>query len=104
MKKFFSAIFLPGIERKLHSIVLKFFVTLKITEEPSAYRHLEKMSVEEITAHINNEDKTVAYAIEKALPQLNRLIKAIADQLKGRRKIVLPWCGKRRPPECIGCY
>ena len=57
-------------------------MTLKITEEPSAYRHLEKMSVEEITAHINNEDKTVAYAIEKALPQLNRLIKAIADQLR----------------------
>lgn len=57
-------------------------MTIKITEEPSAYRHLEKMSVEEITAHINNEDKTVAYAIEKALPQLNRLIKAIVDQLR----------------------
>ena len=40
------------------------------------------MSVEEITAHINNEDKTVAYAIEKALPQLNRLIKAVVDQLR----------------------
>ena len=57
-------------------------MTSKITETPSAYRDLEKMSVEEITAHINNEDKTVAYAIEKALPQLNRLIKAIVDQLR----------------------
>jgi N-acetylmuramic acid 6-phosphate etherase len=57
-------------------------VTSKITETPSAYRDLEKMSVEEITAYINNEDKTVAYAIEKALPQLNRLIKVIVDQLR----------------------
>jgi N-acetylmuramic acid 6-phosphate etherase len=55
---------------------------LKITEQSSPYRHLEKMSIEEITAHINNEDKTVAYAIERALPQLNRLIKAIVDQLQ----------------------
>ncbi len=54
----------------------------KITEQPSLYRHLEKMSVEELTAGINNEDKKVAVAIEKALPQLNELIKAIVDKLK----------------------
>ena len=47
---------------------------IKITEEPSKYRHLEKMSVEELTSNLNKEDKTVALAIEKALPQLNLLI------------------------------
>ena len=54
----------------------------RITEQPSKYRHLEKMSVEELTANINNEDKLVAIAIEKALPALNKLIRAIVEKLK----------------------
>ena len=53
----------------------------RITEQPSKYRHLEKMSVEELTANINNEDKLVAIAIEKALPSLNTLISAIVEKL-----------------------
>lgn len=55
---------------------------IRITEQPSLYRHLEKMSVEELTANINNEDKKVALAIEKALPQLNKLITAIVEKLQ----------------------
>ncbi|MBX3257419.1 MAG: N-acetylmuramic acid 6-phosphate etherase [Chitinophagaceae bacterium] len=54
----------------------------RITEQPSLYRHLEKMPVEELTACINKEDKKVAIAIEKALPQINVLIKAIVEKLK----------------------
>ncbi|MBX3241007.1 MAG: N-acetylmuramic acid 6-phosphate etherase [Chitinophagaceae bacterium] len=54
----------------------------KITEQPSLYRHLEKMSVEELTANINNEDKKVAVAIEEALPRINNLIRAIVDAIK----------------------
>ncbi|AEL25815.1 N-acetylmuramic acid 6-phosphate etherase [Cyclobacterium marinum] len=54
----------------------------KITEQPSLYRHLEKMSIEELTANINNEDKKVALAIEKALPEINLLIKNIVDKLE----------------------
>jgi N-acetylmuramic acid 6-phosphate etherase len=54
----------------------------RITEQPSLYRHLEKMSVEELTANINKEDKKVAMAIEKALPQLNELITAIVAKLE----------------------
>ncbi|MBS1751165.1 MAG: N-acetylmuramic acid 6-phosphate etherase [Bacteroidetes bacterium] len=54
----------------------------RITEQPSLFRHLEKMTVEELTANINNEDKKVAIAIEKALPQLNILIKTIVEKLK----------------------
>jgi N-acetylmuramic acid 6-phosphate etherase len=54
----------------------------KITEQSSAQRHLEKKSIEEITAAINNEDKIVALAVEKALPQLNKLIAAVVDKLK----------------------
>lgn len=51
------------------------------TEQPSQYRHLETMPVSEIIAHINNEDKTVALAVEKALPQIERLISAITDKM-----------------------
>jgi len=40
------------------------------------------MSIEEITAHINQEDSTVPKAIQAALPQINRLIAAVVDKLK----------------------
>jgi N-acetylmuramic acid 6-phosphate etherase len=54
----------------------------RITEQPSKYRHLDKMSIQEITSNINKEDKTVPYAIEKALPQLNKLKGSIVGKLK----------------------
>jgi N-acetylmuramic acid 6-phosphate etherase len=53
----------------------------RITEQPSPYRHLEKMPVEELTRLINQEDARVAVAIEKALPFVNRLIEAIVGCL-----------------------
>ena len=40
---------------------------IRITEEPSKYRHLDKMSVKELLIDINKEDKTVADAVEKAI-------------------------------------
>lgn len=55
---------------------------IPFTEQPSRFQDLEKMSVEEITAYINSEDKTVSLAIEKALPQLNSLINAVVSKLK----------------------
>ena len=54
---------------------------IKITEQPSLYRHLEKMTVAEIIAGINNEDKKVAHAVEKALPQIESLINEVADKM-----------------------
>ena len=53
----------------------------KITEQHSKYRHLEKMPIDEILTSINNEDKTVANAVEKAIPQIKNLVTAIADKL-----------------------
>ncbi|MEJ7692771.1 N-acetylmuramic acid 6-phosphate etherase [Daejeonella sp.] len=53
----------------------------RITEQASKYRHLEKMTVGELTSHINTEDKLVALAIEKALPQLNVLIETIVSKI-----------------------
>jgi len=54
----------------------------RITEQPSKYRHLEKMSVGELVANINREDQIVALAIEKRLPQIGAMITAIEEQLK----------------------
>lgn len=54
----------------------------KITEQPSLYNHLEKMTVDELVGNINNEDKKVALAIEGVLPQLAGMITAIEERLK----------------------
>lgn len=54
----------------------------RITEQPSNYNDLEKKSIEELTTLINQEDKTVPLAIEKALPAIQELIKAIVAKLR----------------------
>lgn len=55
---------------------------IKTTEKDSNYDHLENMSINEILQNINNEDKTVAFAVEKALPQINLLAEEISSKLK----------------------
>lgn len=54
---------------------------IRTTEQPSPYRHLEKMPVAQLVTHINEEDKKVATAVEKALPQIIKLIEATADKM-----------------------
>ena len=59
---------------------------IKTTEQDSKYNHLEKMSVSDLLMHINNEDKIVPLAVEKALPQIKALTEQIVRKLekKGR--------------------
>lgn len=54
----------------------------KTTEQSSKYEHLEKMSVSELLQNINNEDKTVPLAVEKALPQIEALVERIVEKMK----------------------
>ncbi len=54
----------------------------KTTEQSSNYEHLEKMSVSELLQNINNEDKTVPLAVEKALPQIEKTVQKVVSQLK----------------------
>lgn len=54
---------------------------IKVTEQRSKYRHLEKMPVRELLTNINNEDKTVPLAVEKAIPQIEKLVTIIADRM-----------------------
>jgi N-acetylmuramic acid 6-phosphate etherase len=53
----------------------------KTTEQSSKYEHLEKMSVHELLVNINNEDKTVPLAVEKALPQIEKLVSEIVAKM-----------------------
>lgn len=54
---------------------------LKITEQSSNYRHLDKMSIDELLTNINKEDKTVPDAIEKVIPEIKQLVGAISDKM-----------------------
>lgn len=54
---------------------------IKVTEEPSKYRHLEEMSIADILANINREDKEVPMAVEKSLPQIEKLVAVVSDQM-----------------------
>jgi len=59
---------------------------IKHTENASHYNNLENMSVAELLANINREDKTVPLAIERALPQIEALATAILPRMqKGGR-------------------
>lgn len=54
----------------------------KTTEQASNYNHLEKMSVKELLVSINNEDKTVPFAIEKIIPSIEILVTKIVERMK----------------------
>ncbi|MBD8348850.1 N-acetylmuramic acid 6-phosphate etherase [Dysgonomonas sp. HGC4] len=54
----------------------------KITEQPSLYDDLEKKSVKELLIDINNEDKKVALAVEKAIPQIEKLVSQIVPRME----------------------
>lgn len=54
---------------------------IKLTEQPSNYRNLEKMSVAELLININYEDKSVPLAVEKAIPEIEKLVTAITDKM-----------------------
>ncbi len=54
----------------------------KTTEQSSKYEHLERMSVAKLLFNINNEDKTVPLAVEKALPQIETLVTKVVEKMK----------------------
>src|SRR5215471_1024111 len=53
----------------------------KVTEQSSEYRYLDRMSINELLVNMNNEDKKVPLAVEKAIPQIEKLVAAITDQM-----------------------
>lgn len=54
---------------------------MSITESSSHYSDLENMSVHDLLININKEDKTVPLAIEKVIPQIERLVFEIVKKM-----------------------
>ncbi len=53
----------------------------KITEQTSQYHHLEKMSIAELLSNINKEDHVVPGAVQKAIPQIEKLVEVVSDKM-----------------------
>lgn len=53
-----------------------------ITEQSSKYNDLEKMDTLKLLTNINNEDKSVAIAVEKAIPNIHKLVDVIFLKMK----------------------
>ena len=54
----------------------------RITESDSNYDELEKMNLSDLLFNINHEDKTVAYSVNKQIPQIQKLVKVIVENMK----------------------
>ncbi len=56
------------------------------TEASSNYDHLEQMSVAELLTNINKEDQTIANAVQKIIPSIEKLVEKIVGNMeKGGR-------------------
>ncbi|MBK6363720.1 MAG: N-acetylmuramic acid 6-phosphate etherase [Saprospiraceae bacterium] len=53
-----------------------------ITESDSLYNHIEKKSVHEILTDMNREDQKVALAVEKVIPDIEKLVSKIVMQME----------------------
>ncbi|MDD4631255.1 MAG: N-acetylmuramic acid 6-phosphate etherase [Proteiniphilum sp.] len=55
---------------------------IKITEQASIYENLEQKSVSEILTEINREDRKVAQAVEKTIPEIEKLVTGIVEKMR----------------------
>lgn len=55
---------------------------MKTTESDSLHRDIDKMSTRKMLEGINREDKKVAYSVEKAIPQIEKLVDHAAEKMK----------------------
>ena len=54
---------------------------IKLTEQESNHQDLDKMSIAELLQHMNEEDQTVPKAVQKSMPQIQRLVEVISDNM-----------------------
>ncbi len=58
----------------------------KTTESDSNYNNLETMSIHDLLQNMNAEDQTVPLAVNKAIPQIEKLVECIVENMqKGGR-------------------
>ena len=55
---------------------------IRVTEQESHYNNIDQMSILEILQGINKEDQTVPLAVEKVIPQIEKLAEAVTERMK----------------------
>ncbi len=55
---------------------------IKITEQSSLYDDLDKKPVKELLTDINREDQKVALAVEKTIPEIEKLVTGLVKRMK----------------------
>lgn len=55
---------------------------INTTEQDSHYTQLEQLPIAELLQNINREDKSVPLAVEKALPQIEKLAVAVTEKMR----------------------
>lgn len=55
---------------------------IRVTEQESKYEDIDQMSVLDILKGINKEDQSVPTAVEKSIPQIEKLASAVAERMK----------------------
>lgn len=74
------------------------------TEQESLYKNLDQMSTKELLININTEDKKVPYIIEKQIPKIEKLVKAIVKKNAAWRSFILHWSRNLRTYRDSGCF
>ena len=55
---------------------------MRTTEQDSNYAHLDEMSTSELLHGINSEDRGVTEAVNKAIPQIEKLVDGIVERMR----------------------
>lgn len=55
---------------------------MKVTEQSSNFSNLDKMTTRELLEGMNSEDRNVPVAVEKAIPQIEKLVDGIVERMK----------------------
>ena len=61
---------------------------MSTTESSSRFDNLEYMSVNELLTNMNNEDKTVPYAVETVIPKIEKLVLEIVERMKRGGRLI----------------
>lgn len=54
---------------------------MRVTEQSSKYNNLDKMSTLDLLVNMNNEDKQVPVAVEKCIPNIEKLVDGIVERM-----------------------
>ncbi|HOJ66534.1 MAG TPA: N-acetylmuramic acid 6-phosphate etherase [Paludibacteraceae bacterium] len=54
----------------------------KITEQNSLHNDLDKKDIRQLLVEMNEEDKKVPFAVERAIPQIEQLIEKLVERMK----------------------